>query len=206
MFIELIDSLRCTADHAYIPLVASIEERDDRQVIEGILGCPTCRREYPIHGGIAWFGSPPEKSMSAGGSAPDADGGMRIGAFLNVSEGITIALVGKWARHATELSEAMSLRAFAINSGSGIVESERVAALYSANSVPFKDASLRGIAIDESGWSDGEIEMAARVLAPGGRMVAPAGSRVPNEIEELARDDAWWVGERRGALVALHRR
>jgi hypothetical protein len=37
-------------------------------------------------------------------------------------------------------------------------------------------------------------------------MVAPAMVAVPDDIEEIARDDLFWVGEKRGALVALHRR
>ncbi|HWG33818.1 MAG TPA: hypothetical protein VN650_06590, partial [Gemmatimonadaceae bacterium] len=55
MFIELLDGLRCTGDHPQIPLVAAILQRDDRLVVQGLLGCPTCRREYEIEGGAVWF-------------------------------------------------------------------------------------------------------------------------------------------------------
>lgn len=204
MFIELIDGLRCTADHRSICLVAAITKRDDRQVVEGTLGCPTCRREYAIRDGVAYFGERP--AVRSPSSALDPEGAMRIGAFLSVSEGITVALVGEWAQYASDLANLVGLRAFAINPGAAVAESERVGVLYSENRLPFKAGSLRGVAIDESGWTANDISLATRALSAGGRMVAPATSPVPDDIEEIARDESVWVGEKRGALVALHRR
>jgi hypothetical protein len=207
MFIELLDGLRCVADHPQIPLVAAIMQRDDRFVVQGILGCPTCRREYQIDRGVAWFRDSNDAGP-ASSAAPERDpeGATRIGAFLAVSDGVTIALAGEWARYATELAEMVGLRAYAVNPLEPIGESERVGALYSANRLPFTDGSLRGIAIDERGWSADELRLATRALSPGGRMVAPATSAVPAELEEIARDERWWIGEKRGPLVALHRR
>lgn len=205
MFIELLDGLRCVADHPQIPLVAAILQRDERFVVQGVLGCPTCRREYQIGDGVAWFRDPDDGTSSM--PAPrDAEGAMRIGAFLAVSDGVTIALVGDWARYAIELAELVGLRAYAVNPGEPVGESERVGTLYSDNRLPFTDGSLRGVAIDESGWSGEELQLATRALSPGGRMVGPANSPVPTEMEEIARDDRWWIGEKRGPLVALHRR
>lgn len=204
MFIELIDGLRCTADHRSICLVAAITKRNDRQVVEGTLGCPTCRREYAIRDGVAYFGE--RSGVRSTSSALDPEGAMRIGAFLAVSEGITVALVGQWAQYASDLANLVGLRAFAINPGAAVAESERVGVLYSENRLPFKAGSLRGVAIDESGWTANDISLATRALSAGGRMVAPATSPVPDDIEEIARDEDVWVGEKRGALVALHRR
>ena len=205
MFIELLDGLRCVADHPQIPLVAAILQRDERFVVQGVLGCPTCRREYQIGDGIAWFRDPYEGTSSAP-EPRDAEGAMRAGAFLAVSDGVTIALVGDWARYAIELAELVGLRAYAVNPGGPIGESERVGSLYSDNRLPFTDGLLRGVAIDESGWSTEELQLATRALSPGGRMVGPASSPVPAEMEEIARDDRWWIAEKRGPLVALHRR
>jgi uncharacterized protein YbaR (Trm112 family) len=206
MFIELLDGLRCVADHPQIPLVAAILQRDERFVVNGILGCPTCRREYQISDGVAWFREP-AGDVGAPETLPrDDEGAMRIGAFLAVADGATIALVGDWARYAIELAELVALRAYAVNPGEPIGESERVGALYSDNRLPFTDGSLRGVAIDDSGWSEEELRIGVRALSPGGRMVAPATSAVPGEMEEIARDDRWWIGEKRGPLVALHRR
>lgn len=207
MFIELLDGLRCVGDHPQIPLVAAILERDDRFVLRGILGCPTCRREYQIEGGVAWFRDADDTvATSSTAVERDDEGAMRIGAFLNVSDGVTIALAGGWARYATELEQLAGLRAYALNPREPIGESERVGAVYSSNCLPFTDGSLRGVAIDEPGWSVDELGRAARALSAGGRMVAPAALPVPLEIEEIARDESWWIGEKRGPLVALHRR
>ena len=207
MFIELIDGMRCTADHPSICLVAAIDQREDRQVIEGTLGCPTCRREYPIHGGIVSFDAKPQTdSTTRSVGAREADGAVRVGAFLAVTEGITIALVGDWGRYASDVADLVGLRAFAINPSEAVTESEHVGVLHSDNRLPFKSGSLRGIAIDASGWSDADIARSTHTLAAGGRLVAPASSSVPDDIEEIARDDRYWVGEKRGALVALHRR
>lgn len=206
MFIELLDGLRCTSDHAQIPLVIAITKRDDRFVVEGTVGCPTCRREYPLHDGIAWFDSSRSAEASLSRTSDDDEGVIRIGAFLAVSDGITIALVGDWARYALALAAMAGLRAFAVNPQNAIGESERVGVVYSDNRLPFTDGSLRGIAIDDSGWSPREMELAARALSSGGRMVAPASAQVPVDIEEIARDETVWVGEKRGALVTLRRR
>jgi len=210
MFIELIDGLRCTSDHPSICLVAAIGEREDRQVIEGTLGCPTCRREYPIHRGIVSFGAGAQVDSTSGSFVSldplDEDGAVRIGAFLNVMEGITIALVGKWARYASAVADLVGLRAFAINPLETVIESDRVGVLQTDNRLPFKSGSLRGVAIDASGWSDIDVARSTHALAAGGRLVAPASAAVPDDIEEIARDDACWIGEKRGALVALHRR
>ena len=207
MFIELIDALRCTSDHPSICLVAAITLREDRQVIEGTLGCPTCRRECAIHRGIALFGTaPPGVSTTSQVEPSEQEGAMRIGAFLAVSEGITIALVGEWARYAPAVADLAGLRVFAINPRATVLESERVGVLYSDNALPFKAGSLRGFAVDASGWADGDIRVATLALSPGGRMVAPAMVAVPDDIEEIAHVDLLWVGEKRGALVALLRR
>ena len=200
----MIDGLRCTESHRPICLVAAITKRADRQVIEGTLGCPTCHHEYPIRGGIAWFGERPAERATS--SAPDPEGAMRIGAFLNASEGMTVALVGEWARYANELADLVGLRVFAINPQEAVPESERVGVLYTENRMPFRAAWLRGIAIDDSGWSAGDVALATRALLFGNRMVAPATLPVPDDIEEVARDENVWVGEKRVSLMTLSRR
>lgn len=206
MFIELLDTLRCIADHPQIPLVTAILERDDRFVVEGVVGCPTCKREYRITDGIAWFRDASDETGARDSIPRDSEGAIRIGAFLAATEGATIALVGDWARYAIELAEMVGLRAYAVNPREPIGESERVGTLYSDNRLPFTDGSLRGVAIDESSWSNDELRLAVRALGAGGRMVASATLPLPPELEEIARDESWWIAEKRGPLVTLHRR
>ena len=207
MFIELIDGLRCPAEHRPISLVACITQRDERYVAEGVLGCPTCRSEYPIHDGVAWFDPPPDAGSVPSGMRPDdEDGLMRIGALLNAAEGSTVALVGDWTRNACALAAMVRLRVFAVNPAAAVLESPNVGLLYSRRQLPFRSYSLRGVAVGEPGWSLEELERATRTIAYGGRMVAPVSTPVPSDIEEIARDENVWVGEKRAALVALRGR
>jgi uncharacterized protein YbaR (Trm112 family) len=207
MFIELIDALRCPSEHGPIALVATINTRDGRQIVEGLLGCPMCRREFPIRDGIAWF-RPPDDSAAAPAwsSPPEEEGAIRIGAFLGATEGIMVALVGEWGQYASELAELAGLRVFAVNPHGPVEQSERVGVLYSDNQLPFRGYSLRGIALGAPVWPVHEIDLATRTLAYSGRMVAPASAPVPRDVEEIARDDRVWIAEKRAALVGLHRR
>lgn len=204
MFIELIDTLRCPEDHRDSWLVASITERDDRLVREGLLGCPVCGREYPITRGIAWFGVDPEPRAARATTPSDDDDAMRIGAFLAPTEGSTIALEGSWAGCAHALANLIPLRIFGVNPNAAIDDTERVATVETRVGLPFAPRSLRGVAL-AAGAADADVASAVRVLADGARIVAPVSLAVPGEVAELARDDAWWIGETRGALIGLRR-
>lgn len=224
MFIEMIDSLRCTNDHADSWLVASIGCRDDRMVVQGVLGCPVCLREYPIEDGIAWFGRKPAEyraehaplvaqqeiqSAIKGDIPPDdnaEDGAVRIGAFLSVTEGATVVLGGRWALNAHALSRLLPLQIFALNPTEPIQESEAVGVVMSDEGLPLARGVARGIALDSSTATERTLTTAVHVLAVGGRLVAPVESKVPDGVSVLARDEEFWVGEKRPALVNLIRR
>lgn len=207
MFIELIDALRCPEDHRDSWLVASITEREDRLVREGLLGCPVCGREYPITRGIAWFGVEPSAvAVDALAAAHDDDeeGAMRAGAFLAPPEGSTLALEGSWATHAHTLAGLMPMRIFAVNPPTPLDDTERVATVHTRMGLPFAPRSLRGVALGDAAGAT-ELASATRVLGDSGRLVAPAALPVPAEIAELARNEMWWIGEKRGALIGLRR-
>lgn len=205
MFIEVIDTLRCPVEHRDSWLVASISERDDRLVRAGTLGCPVCLREYPIVEGIAWFGVDAAESTELPAPVDGGmEGAMRAGAFLGAAEGSSVVLAGSWAAHALMLAELMPLRVFAVNADVALADSERVAIVRSSLGLPFAPRSVRGIALDER-TTERELRDAVRVLADGGRLVAPATLETPAEMGELVRDDEWWIAEKRGALVGLRR-
>ncbi|MGI9090068.1 MAG: hypothetical protein ACR2GG_03060 [Gemmatimonadaceae bacterium] len=212
MFIELIDSLRCTNDHADSWLVASISRRDERFVTEGELGCPICLREYPIERGIVWFGQPEQQSGSSdvagdiAAGANDPDEAVRVGAFLAVAEGAAVLLGGEWARAAHALSELVPLRIFVLNPSEPIQESESVGVVQSGKGIPLAPGMLRGVALDRATATSAVLNSTVAVLAPSGRLVAPADADIPDGINVLARDENFWVGEKRPALVSLIRR
>jgi uncharacterized protein YbaR (Trm112 family) len=205
MFIELIDTLRCPGDHPETWLVAAIQERDERIVLEGTLGCPVCHRQYPISRGIAWYGRDPATTTLPTAEAPgDAEGAMRAAAFLAPPEGAMLALSGEWGAYAHGVAALVPVRIFAINPSRAIEESEQVAIVETDQGLPFAALSLRGVALGDNA-TPRDLGSAVRVLKDGRRLVAPVSLPVPEEIQEIARDERYWVGEKRGALVGLRR-
>src|SRR2546423_14793627 len=84
MFIELVDVLRCLNAHEETWLVLAAERMKGRDVIDGVLGCPICRAEYPISAGVAHFGrSAPAETHSA---PPDEDETLRLAALLHLTD------------------------------------------------------------------------------------------------------------------------
>lgn len=55
MHIELTEMLRCPEPHDLDVLVLSTGEMMGRMVRSGIVGCPVCRKEYPIIKGVVDF-------------------------------------------------------------------------------------------------------------------------------------------------------
>lgn len=212
MFIEFLDQLRCIVPHEDSWLVASFAEQQDRFIVRGTLGCPMCFREYPIQDGAAYFGVTPESV--AHGDAPaaadsdvaDPDVAMRAAAFLNARERCTLVLAGVWAASAHAVTELMPMRIFALNPASRMDDSEMVAVLYAKDAVSVTPSSIDGIALDVTTATEGTLLAALQALRPGGRLVAPASTPVPDGVTELARDEHYWVGETNPSLVMLHRR
>jgi hypothetical protein len=217
MFIEFLDQLRCIVPHEDSWLVASFTEQRDRFIVRGTLGCPICFREYPIQNGAAYFGVAPEsvapesvapESVAYGdaSAAPDPDAAMRAAAFLNARERCTLVLAGVWAASAHAVTELMPMRIFALNPASRMDDSEMVAILYAKDAMPVTPSSIDGIALDRTTATDATVHAALSALRPGGRLVAPVTTPVPDGVTELARDEHYWVGETTPALVMLHRR
>jgi hypothetical protein len=71
--------------------------------------------------------------------------------------------------------------------------------------LPLATGAARAVATDAV--DPARVAEAARITRVGGRLVAPAASRVPDGVRELARDDVVWVAERlalASAPVTLH--
>src|SRR4051812_41652665 len=98
MFIPLVDILRCVNPHPETWLVASIERAEDRFIIEGTLGCPTCLAEYPVRDGVVYFSERPASTSSL---PPNESEAMRVAAALDLTEPrMTAVLHGSWGAHA----------------------------------------------------------------------------------------------------------
>ena len=202
MFIELIDALRCTGAHEESWLVGAFDEVRDRDVIRGRLGCPVCRAEFPIEGGIVHFDVPP-RPVAPAVAPPEVppDETLRLAALLNlVGAGGTVLLAGSWGAHAALLEQVVPSRYVIINPDTQVETGPSGSVLLTAGTVPLGAGSVRGAVLDEA-----TLELlpgALHALAARGRLVAPASSAVPGDVTELARDDRHWVAERAAAATA----
>src|SRR5207302_9778469 len=101
--------LRCPETHEEAFLVMSTGEMVGRMVRSGILGCPVCRKEYPIVKGIVNFSAPGpgaglplrQKDAVASGDPPRAPDAPTLQALLDLTgPGGYVVLVGSAAGHA----------------------------------------------------------------------------------------------------------
>lgn len=204
MFIELIDVLRCHADHEDFPLVASITARVDRDIVTGVLGCPACGAEYPIGQGVAVFGDRDVQALASDphGEAPE-DAAMRCAAMLDLFDpGGVVVLSGSWARGAAILLEIARTSVLLLGPVAGVRLGGGISALRTGGLLPLAPGAIRGIALDEADLSPAFLASAARALKPGARLVAPVGATPPPGIVERARDDRHWVGAAESAVSA----
>lgn len=145
MHIELVDSLRCPSPHDDTWLVASVSRFDGRDIVEGSLGCPSCRRQFAVRDGEVDFtssvtlggapvppaapasaadggadGGPGDASRTAPSGAPagpaDEEARLRARALLALGEpGGIVLLGGAHARHAEALEDEVQVMTLQLN-------------------------------------------------------------------------------------------
>jgi len=211
MFIELVDVLRCLNAHEETWLVLAAERMKGRHVVDGVLGCPICRAEYPISAGVAHFGrSAPAETPSA---PPDENETVRLAALLDLTDARGCALlVGETGIHAPRLRDFSDVQLLLVDPPPGIEMRDGISGLTTpaGPALPLAAGSARGVAVDDEIQPE-RLQSALEVLTAGGRIVAPIALIVPSGATELARDDRHWVAERMPAprtsgIVSLHRR
>ena len=207
MFVELIELLRCPNDHEESPLIASSTRTVERHILDGILGCPVCNREFVIRDGETRFGEPLQR---AGAEAPSTETGMRLAAFLELTDARGYAvLAGRFANHADAVARLAETPLVLLNAPD--MPLPDVAARILVNgSIPFATGSMRGVALDAS--SGALASEAVRVLRIGGRLVGDASLALPDGVTEIVRDERAWIAEKSAApessaprLVSLKR-
>jgi uncharacterized protein YbaR (Trm112 family) len=199
VFIDLVDDLRCPRPHHETWLVAASELTDGRDIIEGTLGCPVCRAEYPIRDGVVWFTEPGEAAAATATSEPDGDPelALRLAAFLDLSDGPGLAvLAGSWAPAAPLLREVVPTHLVLLNPRPPVPAGNGVSVVQALAGIPLANGSCRGVALDDANADAIRLGAATRVLAPRGRLVAPAPTPAPDGVTELVRDAQVWVAER----------
>lgn len=197
MFIPLIDRLRCLNGHEDTWLVASIERADERDVLEGTLGCPICSAEYPIRDGVVVFGDIPP----APDRTPSSDESLRLAAALDLTDArMTAILHGAWGANASILRGVSPAQLLLVNPPAGATSGDGVS-IVRAPVAPVAPAWADAIAVDATATAP-MVESLRASLRGGGRMLAPLDLRRPPGFEELARDAEVWVGQLDPSLVA----
>jgi len=214
VYVDLIDRLRCTGEHADTWLVAAATRTAHRHLIEATLGCHECGAEFEIRDGELWIGARVERAPMP----VSADEAMRAAALLRLEERGLYLLEGGWGSLAAALEQVLdvdiilvdppaevSVRAAAAAAASG--GGDDVVGKCTLRGVgdrwPIAGAALHGIAIERA--TSARLHDALRVLRTGGRLVAPADVAVPAAARELARDERHWVAEKVGDVVPLGR-
>jgi uncharacterized protein YbaR (Trm112 family) len=207
MFVEIVDALRCPREHEESWLVLAAQRTEERHVLEGTLGCPVCRAEYPIHDGIADFTDPTTHHRPTAGalhSMPSAD---HLAAMLNLGDALGFAvLIGAWGACADALIETIDAPPLLlVHPPAGVAMGHGISGIRTTAKLPLATGAARAVATDSV--DPARVAEATRITRVGGRLVAPADARVPTEVRELARDGVVWVGERLAlpsAPVTLH--
>jgi hypothetical protein len=177
----------------------------DRRAYEAWLGCANCRERYRIQDGFADLHFGPAVTDGAGseGSMEEA---ARLAAFLGVTEGpALVLLVGAGAQNAPALADMVE-GVEVVAAWSPLADQPERAGVSrfasTADVLPFRDASMNGVALTDEA-SIGLIGEAARVVKPRARVVIASGkpevlARVERAgLHVLAKSDRGIVAQRK---------
>ena len=194
MFVELLEKLRCPNEHEPSPLIATASRTVDRHIIEGTLGCPVCHAEFAVRDGALKLGGSFIQPMLAADALSD-EKMMRTAALLGLDERGGLYVLDFISSYFTSglLGLSPTSRFIALSGDAG-VEGASAVIVGHGDAIPLAAGCVRGIVLENA--TPKLLRAAVQVLAPGGRLVAPAHAAVPPGINEVARDREQWVGER----------
>lgn len=197
MFIELSEFLRCPEPHEDTFCVVAPGEMAGRMIVRGVIGCPICKREYPIEDGVAWFGGTAADAAAASDAVAAADADV-VWALLGLtSPGGFVVLVGSASRLAPALAARMGGVHFVGVNPPGDVEFSPVLTLLThPNRIPLRQSIARGVVLGAESAMEPWIGEGARVLLKGLRLVAVTDRVAVPELEQLATGNGLWVGQK----------
>lgn len=210
MHIELTELLRCPEAHREEMLVLSTGEVRDRMVRSGLVGCPVCRKEYPISRGIVNFRrsrervagdstSGPRPAYTPPSPLPSADAA-NLQALLELSgPGGYLVLIGAAVRQAPRLSSLLAgIHFVGVNPPAEMEEQPMLSLLYANEKVPMRSAVARGVIVGADLATSPWLVEAHRVLLRGRRFVVENEEpELPIGLVKLAAENGLWVGEKR---------
>jgi len=179
------DRLVCPRCGPPFGLILLAERVVERRVLAGSFGCPNCRDRFAVVDGFADLRPPPRKPLpepSTPPPQPDSGDGLRLAAFLGITEGpARVLLAGAASPHAASLVELVpELEVAAMDPALRAVPPRTGVSRMAAGAVlPFQSHTFQGVAL---AGEDGArlLAEAVRVLAHPGRIVlldAPADLR-----------------------------
>jgi uncharacterized protein YbaR (Trm112 family) len=199
MFIELIDAIRCPADHPASSLVAAFETITDRDVMSGMLGCPVCRSEFQIRNGDLWLVTTAMPSPAARPINPEEDA-LRLAASLDLrSESGFAILRGAWCALADRIVDISPTHLVLLDPPLNTPGGAGRSIVHAGGTVPFSPATAIAATIDD----DERAYALSLAVKPKGRIVGPINVELPRDTKELVRDDRWWVAEKENATAPI---
>jgi hypothetical protein len=199
VFIELIDALRCPADHPPSSLVAALDTITDRDVISGMLGCPVCRSEFQVRNGELWLVTTAMPSPAARPLDPENDA-LRLAASLDLRSETGFAILrGAWCALADRIADLSPTHLVLLDPPLNTPRGLGRSIIHAGGTVPFAPATALAATIDD----DERAYALSLAVKPGGRIVGPNNIALPRDTKELVRDDRWWVGEKENATAPV---
>jgi uncharacterized protein YbaR (Trm112 family) len=202
--ILLTDRLACPRCGPGFGLVLLADRIAERRVLEGRLGCPNCREQYPVHGGAADLrtGVPADAEPVGSISADDAEAAVKLAALLGLADSPGPVLVAgpaaALAPAVSALVPAVEVVALAGRPSEG-PEAAGVSRLGGGPLLPFMDRTLRGVALT-GGANRAVLADALRALVPGSRLVVDPASE--GTAEALRALGAEVLLDQQGVVVA----
>lgn len=195
MFIELTEFLRCPEDHDDAFCIVLPDEMAGRTIMRGVIGCPVCRREYPIRDGVAEFGGQPPAVPAAPAALLDPD---IVAALLGLTNpGGFVILMGSAAAVAPALVERIGgVHFVGMNAPDGTEVSPALTLLNHQRKIPLRSAVARGVVVPAEMAQAAWLGEGARVLLRGQRVVVAREDVVVPGLEPVAAGRGLWVGQK----------
>ncbi|HWV56792.1 MAG TPA: Trm112 family protein [Longimicrobiales bacterium] len=185
MHILLTDILICPVCGPGHGLILLADRIVDRRVEAGALGCPNCRRQYPVTDGFAELRVDPARPVVAQLAASPAseEEAVRLAALMGVTRGPGyVVIVGEGARPGAHIAAMIpELQVIACSpEAAAWPDAPGVNRMAADVRLPFFDSTIRAVALT-GGTEAVFMAEAIRVLAPGCRLVL---DRAPGDASD----------------------
>lgn len=193
--------LRCPEPHEESFCVVAPDAMVGRSVWRGVVGCPVCRKEFPIRDGVAEFGPIPPARLpdSASSALPEAE---VVAALLGLGgPGGYLVLLGSAVRLVPELGQWLGgVHFVGINAPPDAARPGMLSLLTCERKIPLRASMARGVVIGPDFAVEPWIGEAVRVVLEGLRVVVIGGELGQVEgLVQLAAGRGMWVGEKTGS-------